>query len=299
MTLQLYHLIDLKIKSGDVDWMARQEAKFSKRGINIDTINEYGLDIHDFPKIKESIDKYFIKSKSSVTNSESVLNVNWERFSLEEPEVFDKIRDFVIHSQNEVIAPSTLGNTYKLLADSVVAKIIFQFMSYPLQSLNKKIRHKFRSGNNVPAYLMFGALGGALSYFSSTLVSSLSKEDPEDYLSEKMRMSNIMGGSFSKSVYSWFFPLILGNLQELITDENSFGSLARSGSGSSKLLGNPTFDLIDNVYRLGQQGSNYLGSGDEEDLRKATKTALGLMPVAAGNMITLGLQTGAQKALNN
>lgn len=282
------------VKDGDVDWLARQEKNFTKRGINEDTLTEYGVTLQDLPVIKQAFDDYAVFDNSKATGNRIITGIDLKGLKRDNPQAFELLRTFSVNAQNEVVAPATIANSYKPLVSSQLMKTLFQFQTYGLQSLDHKVRHKFRTNNNVSMYLMLGAMTGFVSYALNVLVNSNKYENQEDYLKDRFSMGKVMAGSFSRSVYAWYMPAILGSAESMAFDTNYFNEATRTTGLSQGIMSNPTTDLLDSVYNVGKYAARYATTQDEEAYQQMIRNSMNVLPWASAPFVGEGLKTMAQ-----
>lgn len=286
------------VKDGDVNWQARQEKSFTKRGINEDTLTEYGLTMDELPIIKEAFDKYAVFDVSKTTGNRIILGLDLKSMVADKYPAFNKLREFSIHAQNEVVAPSTVGNSYKSLVNNQILKVIFQFRSYGLQSIDHKVRNKFKANNNVPMYIGLGAMGGFMSYSLNVLANAGKYENSDDYLKDRFTTSKILTGSFSRSVYAWQMPAILGTVEEMFLGSNYFDESTRTSGLSQGLTNNPFTSLLDNVYGVGKNAVSLATGSDDNAASKLINNSVNLLPFASlpfiGEGVKVGMQSGRE-----
>lgn len=274
--------------AGDIAWHKRQSELISKRGINENTLIEYGLTIDELPLIKQAFDKYAVFKKSNNTGNRIIqgFDLTGLKYDEELSSVFDKLRDFSINAQNEVVAPNTIANSYKSLVDNMLIKTIFQFRSYAIQSVDHKLRHKLRGDNNVASYLMLGAFTGMMSYVLNVLSNAPKYENSDEYIESQLSTGKLIAGSYSRSVYSYLMPGILGSIEQMTTGDNKyFGANTRTSGMSQSLTNIPFTNLLDNVGGLGTNLVSAATGADEKGLEKATRNAVALLPIAAAPIL--------------
>ena len=102
---------------------------------------------------------------------------------------------------------------------SEVGKSLFQFLSFPMASLEQQAgRFAVRAANgdavDVAKILTSGAALGTLMYIARSHMNSLGRSDREEYMKERMKFGNVMYGALGQmgpsSMFHWVYEVSTG-----------------------------------------------------------------------------------------
>ena len=291
----LYNVVKSGALSGggvDTKYLNIAAKKFKSRGLNVNTLRDYGLTIEELMEIGEAFEKYG-QFKNGMLGGKKITNLNIKKLLVDNPKIHNKLKEFAINAQNEVVAPSSIGTNYKSLVDNMIVKTIFQFRTYGIGAYTNKLRHKTRKGSNGAGYLALSTFGGMMAYVGNVLFSSFKYDNQDEYLEENLKLSNLALGSVSRSTYASILPGVVDTVSETLSDEPVFGSAGRTSGLSQDIFGNPTFDLVDKgISTINKSADLFAGRGDEvENLDRIRKNAISLLPFSSfGGLFGAGLK---------
>lgn len=107
------------------------------------------------------------------------------------------------------------------LLRSEVGKTFFQFLSFPMASMEQQaMRLGVRMGNgdamNVARIMSFSALMGGMMYMSRSYLNSLGRSDQADYMKDRMETAELLQGALSQvgaaSLFGYIYQITTGTM---------------------------------------------------------------------------------------
>ncbi|WP_313196210.1 hypothetical protein [Shinella zoogloeoides] len=156
-----------------------------------------------------------------------------------------------------------------------LARTFLQFRSFVLAAYTKQTLQgiNFKDTATAAAFLTT-TFGASMSYMARTYLNSLGRSDRQEFLEERLSLSNVAAAGIQNSAWATILPMIIDTAASPFREKGKPIFDARStGLGSDAILGNPSADLLEGGFKaLGVVGQSMHGkSFSQADARNLAR----------------------------
>lgn len=248
------------------------------RGINAKRLRVMGIPDELHGRIQDQLRKH-------VDQSEGMLGKKVQRINIEKWDDLDARNAFingVDRWAKKSIQENDIGNMPDFMSYEL-GKTIMQFRSFMLAAYVKQTLAglHMRDWETASAFLTSMFFGG-LFYAGQQHVNSIGRDDRAEFLEKRLNPQSLAEAAFQRAAFSSILPIGFDTAREAVGLEPIFdfrSSGLRGGGGpTGALLGNPTGDLIDGLFRATGGIAQAITSSDydfsEKDAQAAAKVFL-------------------------
>lgn len=159
------------------------------------------------------------------------------------------------------------------LVRSEVGKMFFQFLSFPMSSMEQQaMRLGVRAGNGdhyqVSRIMLASMFIGSMMYMSRSYLNSMGRSDQEDYMKKRMALDNILLGAFSQvgaaSLFGYIYQITTGTIE-----------------GNTKAMTPPVVSLIGSGIKGTADLLEAYTSGDKDLSETELRSLLRILPFSS------------------
>lgn len=214
-------------------------------------------------------------TKSSITGKK-IRTIKFDQW--DDLEAADAFRTALVRSSNRLIQKQSIGELPPFMSKTFY-QVLFQFMSFGMAAYEKKTVNAFYQRDIRTAMaIMTTSATASMVYALNQWSLSLSEEDPQSFLEERLKADNIVKAGIQMGGYSSLLPTAIDSVYTPMMDEPLFAYARSSGLASNIWEGNPTYSTL---TRAGSLATGSLRSAIDSEYsfsKQNYQDLKGLMP---------------------
>lgn len=234
-----------------------------------------GLSPEDATAVKQGLRQYHKPGTGRLGE------VDFTKWSQDDPKTFSK---FIVAYQREsarVIQDNDLASMVPIMGKQV-GKVLFQFMSFPLQAWNKSMLFAVNHKDMQTLYTVMWSIGfNMLMYTARTQAQmvGMSSEEKKEFAEKRLSPSKVMLNAVGRVPQMSILP----NLFDTVSPVPLFSGMRTSTDMTDFISGNPTISTISGAISASKKMVRNVGSEDYQTTEKDMKAMFKLVPL--NNMI--------------
>lgn len=205
----------------------------------------------------------------------------------DDAEALDFFRMAGHREARRMIQENDFGNT-SAFAQKAMGRVIFQFMSFMLNSVNKQLLYGV-AHRDITTFVAFSTamFFGGMAYMGQTVVNF---QNDKKKLRERLQPEMVARAAFSRAGWTAILVPTIDNAMWLTGNDPLFAHARTSGLGTTLLTSNPTVAGVQDLANLARMPVAMLGSDytfSQEDSRRIQRLALFQRVLGLQNMFDM------------
>ena len=267
--------------------LAFSSAKLSKK-----RLAGLGLDDATVKKVFDQIKQNAVTTPSTLFRNRKVKAINLSAW--EDIEARDAFLLAISRWTRRSIQQNDLGNLNKYMT-TTTGKLLTQFRTFMLVSYAKQTLHSIKA-NDLRGYYAMAMSGffASASYIAQTSLNAQFREDKQEYLDERLSVTEIGKAAFQRSSWASLMPSLLDTGLYFYTEEPIFAYGRTTGLASNLVEGVPVVDLAQKAHATVSGASRALLNPDYQWSQSQQRALNSIFPLQNA----IGIKTVGQKLID-
>ena len=254
---------------------------FTSKKLSLKRLAGLGLSPEMTENVLSQIRTHAVTMPSSMFKNRKIKSINLENWGATPDGVAARDAFIVAISRwtRQSVQQNDVGNLNRYMT-TTMGKMITQFRTFMLVSWSKQFLHNITARD----FRAFSAMAGSVffagvSYIGQTSLNAQFREDKEEFLKERLSVTEIGKAAFQRSSWAALIPSMIDTGAAFITEDPIFAYGRTTGLANNLFSGIPVVDLADKGYTVATGASRALINPDYQWSRSQQRAFNSLGPL--------------------